>query len=270
MNNMLLLLGSIPTVFLPETAITSPSNLYTYLGIAIGTAAILFCIYQNIQISILRRKVLRFITEDKSRRDSNAFKQQFPRVENEFKGFELKKDVTTVEKTDFVTKSFLEKTFNGIDERLIALEDPKLAKKLFGDDLNPVVNGAEEGVFYSVTESTEDLTTSALEKEKVVKIFFAKLPDLEKGFNEADFLSVQNGEQIYELTLTDLEGTFIISSTIEAQIYALSDVNTYLTGACEFHTPPSRNSKIVTTSPGTLQKSGMHWLIIDKAKIDFV
>ena len=101
------------------------------------------------------------------------------------------------------------------------------------------------------------------------QILFAKLPDLGNGFSQSILLSTQNGEQIFEIKISGDKASFSISEDVNAQKYALSDFNYYLSNACEFLNQPVKNCRITTYENGYLLKSSGNWLIQNKAKIEF-
>lgn len=101
------------------------------------------------------------------------------------------------------------------------------------------------------------------------KIVYAKIPDTGNGFSQSILAQNQNGEQIYEIEIKGDKATFSISEDANAQKYALSDFNYYLSSACDFQNQPVKNCRIHTSGEGTLSKSGNNWVIQSKAKIEF-
>lgn len=277
MKKLFLILFTLPIFCFGKAPSASSDGIPAYAGIAVGILAvisILISVYLYLQLSGFRTKLDRLVFEEKVRKDSDVIK-------NERQGFlpsipdkKHKEEVIVVksdkERSDIVTLSVLERTFDEFNMRLLALEDPKKAKELFGDD-----NAQDKNTPESVTEiplraKVQDDEITATPSEPAEHICYAKLTGVEGGFNEDEFLNHQNGEQIYVLTLKDNEGTFTISDNSNAQKYALSDVTRYLKSGCEYISLPDRTSKIITKTHGTAHKSGNQWLIIDKAVIEFV
>lgn len=98
---------------------------------------------------------------------------------------------------------------------------------------------------------------------------FAKLPDLGNGFSNSILAKEQNGEQIYEIEIKGDNGSFTITEDANAQKYALSDFNYYLSSACDFYNQPVKGAHIKVLEKGTLAKSGDNWIIQSKSKIEF-
>lgn len=109
-------------------------------------------------------------------------------------------------------------------------------------------------------------TEAELPKEE---LFYAKFPDRKGAFSTDELVPVQNGELVYEVKLKDGEGVYEISQDIDAQKYALSDVNYYLSEGCDFINQPSKDSWIINKSAGKLIQSGGTWIIQEKAVIEF-
>jgi len=107
------------------------------------------------------------------------------------------------------------------------------------------------------------------EQPSSINSVFAKLPDTGNGFSQSIISNNQNGEQIYEIEINGDKATFSISDDPNAQKYALSDFNYYLSNACDFLNQPVKNCRIYTIEKGSLIKSGSNWAVQNKAKIEF-
>lgn len=101
------------------------------------------------------------------------------------------------------------------------------------------------------------------------EFFYAKFPNSKGAFSAEELIPVQNGELVYEIKLKDGAGVYEISQDIDAQKYALSDVNYYLSEGCDFINQPSKDSWIINKSEGKLIQSGGQWVIQEKAVIEF-
>jgi len=270
MRKLFFILFALPLICFGKTTAIASADLSSYEGLIVGALAILsilLCVYLFLQLSSLRSKIEKLQFEDKVRRESEVLKKQRQEQEETLTNRNIDperlnsisvqgsvlKDKPEKEGHGFLTLALWERAFDELNMRLLALEDPKLGKKLF-EDVEPLVN------------SQQIIPEDVLQEQ----LFFAKLPSSDGGFNEEEFLSQQNGEQIYELKLKENEGTFTISETAQAQKYALTDISSYLGSACEFINQADRDSQIKTNIAGTVHKQGSQWLIIDKAKIEFV
>jgi hypothetical protein len=103
-------------------------------------------------------------------------------------------------------------------------------------------------------------------------IVYAKLADLPNGgFRTADIKKEQNGEQVYEISITGQSATYVISDDRAVQGYALSDGPNYiLADACKMlNSPPHNNCRILTKKEGVLRKTVDGWMIEQKAEIQF-
>jgi hypothetical protein len=98
---------------------------------------------------------------------------------------------------------------------------------------------------------------------------YAKLPDTGNGFGISSLTKEQNGEQIYEIEIKGDKATYNISSDANAQKYALTDFNYYLSSGCDLANQPVTGARIITIEKGILSKSGSNWIIQSKAKIEF-
>lgn len=272
MKKLFFALFSFPLICFGQTADEPSANLLSYSGIIVGVLAVLstlLCIYLFFKIAGLKTKLDRLLLAEKVRRDSELIKKEREErqdtvIKNPFNEEIVRrapsqettaKDAPNKEKegTGFVTLSIWERAFDDLNMRVLALEDPKLGKQLFEEEI--VIVADPEGI----------ISANGLHEQH----HYAKMPGSDGRFNEEEFLNQQNGEQIYELKLKENEGIFKISDNTQAQIYALSDIGSYLESACDFPAPPDRNSRIVTITLGTVHKQGSQWLIIDKAKIEF-
>lgn len=270
MKNLFFILFSLPVLCFGQAPAASSGNLFFYVEITTAVLALLsflMCVYLFSQIGGLKGKLDQLLRADKIRQDTESIKKQ--RQESEATAINTPFNTFNVEKTvlpeiavknssdkgnaGFVTLSVWERAFDELNMRILVLEDPKLGKQLFDEEKSVVAD--------TISVVAEDIAQERLR--------YAKMPGTDGSFNEDDFLSQQNGEQIYELNLKENEGTFSISSSADAQIYALSDVGYYLKNACEYHTQADRNSRIVTLTPGKVFKQGSQWIISDKAKIEF-
>lgn len=106
-------------------------------------------------------------------------------------------------------------------------------------------------------------------QESNVQILYAVLPDNINSFSQSVFSNNQNGEQVYEIQINGDSATYVVSSDMKAQKYALTDFNYFLSSACELINQPTKDSRINTVTKGTLVKSGSDWIIQSKAKIEF-
>jgi len=108
-------------------------------------------------------------------------------------------------------------------------------------------------------------------KENVssTNIYYAKIPDLSDGFSSDSLKTVQNGEQVYEITLKGNKGKYEVSADQEAQRYALNDYSYILSPGCMLDNQPFSGCTIVTTKSGSLFKSTDGWIIENKAVIEF-
>lgn len=275
MKKIFLILLTLPIFCFGKTTFASSGGIPAYAGVIIcmlSVISILICVYLYLQLSSFRTKLDRLVLEEKLRKDSEDFKKQTgvlpqdSKIENELPQI----DDSSKVKVDFVTKAFVENMFNRFDERIVALENLKPAEKLLGEISDPIetVEDRSNDTLTVPGQKIEQIGTVV--SEPVEYICYAKLTGIEGGFQEEEFLSQQNGEQIYMLRLKENEGSFTISDNANAQRYALTDVKRYLTFGCEYLTLPDGNCEIITKTPGTVHKSGNQWLIIDKAVIEFV
>lgn len=111
-------------------------------------------------------------------------------------------------------------------------------------------------------------------KEEIVQlpisnIKYARYPDTPNGFTGNALKDEQNGELIFEIKILDNSANFSVTENIDAQAFALSDFKNYMSDACIFSNQPFRGCRINTVSKGTLIKSGIDWVIEEKAKIEF-
>jgi hypothetical protein len=117
-----------------------------------------------------------------------------------------------------------------------------------------------------------ELNPANLPKSKGPLLLYAKLPDLNggKGFSQDMIKTEQNGEQIFELAISNDSGTFLVSNNSSAQDYALDNPNYNLSPGCIFLNNPQKGCRITTKEHGKLMKSGSNWIITEKAQIEFV
>lgn len=102
------------------------------------------------------------------------------------------------------------------------------------------------------------------------QVQYAKFPDMYNGFSAAFLSSAQDGEGIYEITVSGDAADFGISADGDAQNYALSDYRYYLENGCDMVNTPEKNSRIITVKPGRLSRKGKDWIIGSKATIKFI
>lgn len=102
------------------------------------------------------------------------------------------------------------------------------------------------------------------------EVQYAKFPDMYNGFSADVLSSAQDGERIYEITVSGDVADFGISADVDAQNYALSDYRYYLENGCDIVNTPEKNSRIITEKPGRLSKKGKDWIIGSKATIKFI
>ncbi|SEI49939.1 hypothetical protein SAMN05216327_10252 [Dyadobacter sp. SG02] len=123
-----------------------------------------------------------------------------------------------------------------------------------------------------VTETKSDSarsTPTTEQKSQVVKKF-ARYADQGDGFSVSDLLDEEDGETIFELSLTSSQkGFFRIATNAAAQRYALSNSRYFLSNTCEYEDLRSVNSTIHTVEPGELRLSGNKWQITQQVKIRF-
>jgi len=110
-------------------------------------------------------------------------------------------------------------------------------------------------------------TSQTAHPVKIVK--YAKTAD--GNAFDADTLSdAPDNKKIYELTFESTDkGSFRVTTNKEAQLFALEDPNNYLRGACNYRSSPNYNSRIITDTPGRIERNGKKWTIVKPAEIDF-
>ena len=95
------------------------------------------------------------------------------------------------------------------------------------------------------------------------------MPDLNNGFSNDILRNEQNGEQVYEIIITDQTATYSVSGNTAAQGYALNDVSYILGRACTLGNQPFPNCRIDNKLNGTLTKTAEGWTIGNKALVEF-
>jgi hypothetical protein len=146
-----------------------------------------------------------------------------------------------------------------IEERLDLIEHPK--REVEWSDLKNTIKDPPP----IAEPQTEVLAPQAPPEE----LHYAKMADLENGFSTGILSTVQNGEQIYEITTHEDSGVYRISENPNAQRYALAEFNFTLGKACDLQRQPFKDCRIMMISEGTLQKIAGNWIIQKRAKIDF-
>ena len=132
------------------------------------------------------------------------------------------------------------------------------------------LNARFDQLFSNTGINTPPTDTPVTTAASTATIKYAKTPD-GKAFN-ADMLSDrQDDKKIYEITITSPgKGTFAVTSNKEAQLFALEDPNNYLRDACKYQSQATRNSTIITVTPGTVELNGNKWSILTMAEIGFL
>lgn len=101
------------------------------------------------------------------------------------------------------------------------------------------------------------------------RIFYARAVGLFEAFEVDKLTPTQQADSLYEIQLTDaVNATFVIAASPAAHEAALQNKRFYLHPACVLaEVEPVLTQKISTLQPGTLQRSGNFWKIMEKAKI---
>jgi hypothetical protein len=159
-------------------------------------------------------------------------------------------------------RHYVESIFHKLHERLELLEEN--AGRVEPSDVTNRGNDAENS---NPNQPTLEEPKANVTAGPVLK--FAKKTESDGVFKKEYLSDKQDGEQIFELELLEDTGTFKISSSEDAQKYAMSDPEYYLPPACNFLNTPRKDAEIVTTKAGILSKSGDEWSIVDKADINF-
>lgn len=149
-----------------------------------------------------------------------------------------------------------------VEERLDLIEHPK--REVEWSDLKNTIK--EKPQEQPMEEPQPEVIAPQAAPEE---LHYAKMADLENGFSNGILSTVQNGEQIYEITTRQDSGVYRISENPEAQRYALAEFNFTLGKACDLQRQPFKDCRIMMKSEGTLQKIAGNWIIQTRAKIDF-
>ncbi|HYC28202.1 MAG TPA: hypothetical protein VEB42_05285, partial [Chitinophagaceae bacterium] len=143
------------------------------------------------------------------------------------------------------------------EELKMALEDKQTAELS--------LEKLEASISLKETNAIEDApsTPGAVKK-------YAKYADTGNGFSESYFVDKPNNETIFEITMVSPDiATYVVSSDLNVQKYALSNADYFLRRACQYDSLPTMNSVISTTTPGQLRKEGNKWIIDAPAKVSF-
>lgn len=155
------------------------------------------------------------------------------------------------------------------EKRLVSIEKSleRMENELHQLSTRPAGNASNQG---SVQEAVPEAVVPAAPAPELT-VLYAKLPDIGegKGFSPTVLVTIQNGEQIYQLETSGLKGTYFVSNDPKAQKYAMNNPADYLSKACDFINQPQKDCRIYTTESGTVIKSGNNWMIEGKAKIEF-
>lgn len=154
-------------------------------------------------------------------------------------------------KADISVLNAFEQKVNSLENRIIQLE-----KK--GEERPDSSNNK--------SSNNQKAPANSVKKEETI---YAKMPDLNNGFSNDILRKEQNGEQVYEIFITDQTATYSVSSDTAAQGYALNDVSYILGRACTLGNQPFPNCRIDTKLNGTLTKTAEGWTIGNKALVEF-
>lgn len=154
-------------------------------------------------------------------------------------------------KADISVLNAFEQKLNSLENRIIQLE-----KK--GEDRPDSSN--------SKSTSDQKAPANSIKEGEPV---YAKMPDLNNGFSNDILRNEQNGEQVYEIIITDQTATYSVSGNTAAQGYALNDVSYILGRACTLGNQPFPNCRIDNKLNGTLTKTAEGWTIGNKALVEF-
>jgi hypothetical protein len=102
-----------------------------------------------------------------------------------------------------------------------------------------------------------------------IEIKFARYADAGDGFSNAELLTREDDETIFEITiLTATTAEYRVTGNSAAQKYALANASYFLSKSCKYETFPS--GSIITDVPGELRLQGNKWQITALAKISFI